>query len=33
MIQAFKDGGCFHSRTALGMYPYIKEAVEKGEKN
>jgi hypothetical protein len=30
MIQAFKDGGCFHSRTALGMYPYIKEAVEKG---
>lgn len=31
MLQAFKDGGCFHSRTALGMYPYIRDAVEAGD--
>lgn len=31
MIDAFKEGGDFHSRTAIGMYPEIKEAVEKGE--
>jgi DNA polymerase-1 len=31
MIDAFEKGGCFHSRTAMGMYPSIKEAVEKGE--
>ena len=30
MIDAFKSGGCFHSRTALGMYPYIREDVESG---
>jgi len=30
MIAAFKAGGCFHSRTAVGMYPHIKEAVESG---
>lgn len=31
MIKAFADGGCFHSRTAVGMYPHIKEAVESGQ--
>lgn len=31
MIEAFKSGGCFHSRTAMGMYPYIKQAVESKE--
>ena len=30
MINAFKLGGDFHSRTALGMYDHIKEAVSKG---
>lgn len=28
MIEAFKAGGDFHSRTALGMYPEIQEAVK-----
>ena len=31
MIKAFETGGCFHSRTAVGMYPYIKNKVERGE--
>ena len=31
MIQAFEAGGDFHSRTALGMYDHIKEAIAKGE--
>jgi DNA polymerase I len=31
MIEAFKIGGDFHSRTAMGMYSYIKEAVDNGE--
>lgn len=31
MIEAFELGGCFHSRTAVGMYPHIKEAVESGK--
>ncbi|KAL0051060.1 hypothetical protein WJX82_001248 [Trebouxia sp. C0006] len=31
MINAFKLGGDFHSRTALGMYDHIKEAINKGE--
>merc|ERR1712137_680722 len=31
MIDAFKKGGDFHSRTAIGMYPAITEAVERGE--
>lgn len=31
MISAFEQGGCFHSRTAVGMYPHIKEAVETGK--
>jgi DNA polymerase-1 len=30
MIDAFKKGGCFHSRTAMGMYPYIRKDVESG---
>jgi DNA polymerase I len=30
MIEAFARGGCFHSRTALGMYDYIRDAVESG---
>lgn len=30
MLQAFKAGGDFHSRTALGMYDHIKEAIAKG---
>ncbi|CAH0477874.1 unnamed protein product [Peronospora belbahrii] len=31
MIEAFKAGGDFHSRTAMGMYPYVAKAVEDGE--
>ena len=31
MIEAFAAGGDFHSRTALGMFKYIQDAVEKGE--
>ena len=31
MIAAFKEGGDFHSRTAMGMYPYVREAVNRGE--
>mmetsp|Transcript_6476 Transcript_6476/g.11323 ORF Transcript_6476/g.11323 Transcript_6476/m.11323 type:complete len:662 (+) Transcript_6476:223-2208(+) len=31
MLDAFAKGGDFHSRTAISMYPEIKEAVEKGE--
>jgi len=30
MIDAFASGGCFHSRTAMGMYPYIKEDIDNG---
>lgn len=30
MIEAFRLGGDFHSRTALSMYDYIKEDVAKG---
>ena len=30
MITAFELGGDFHSRTALGMYDHIKEAIDKG---
>ena len=29
MLEAFKAGGDFHSRTAMNMYPHIREAVEK----
>jgi len=31
MIEAFKSGGCFHSRTAVGMYDHVKQAVESGK--
>ena len=31
MQTAFKLGGDFHSRTALGMYDHIKEAIDQGE--
>jgi len=31
MIEAFEAGGDFHSRTALGMFKYIQDAVENGE--
>jgi DNA polymerase-1 len=30
MLDAFKLGGDFHSRTALGMYDHIKTAIDKG---
>ncbi len=30
MIRAFELGGDFHSRTALGMYDNIKEAIAEG---
>lgn len=30
MITAFEAGGDFHSRTALGMYDHIKEAIAAG---
>ncbi|KAG9454098.1 hypothetical protein H6P81_007002 [Aristolochia fimbriata] len=28
MLEAFKAGGDFHSRTAMNMYPHIREAIE-----
>ena len=31
MLEAFRSGGCFHSRTAVGMYEYIQEAIARGE--
>jgi hypothetical protein len=31
MIEAFRLGGDFHSRTALDMFPYVKEKVDSGE--
>ena len=31
MLHAFEVGGDFHSRTALGMYPHIKKAVDEGK--
>jgi len=31
MIDAFKSGGCFHSRTAMGMFDHVKAAVDAGE--
>lgn len=30
MLQAFRLGGDFHSRTALGMYDHIKAAIDRG---
>lgn len=26
-----QEGGCFHSRTAMGMFDHVKQAVEKGD--
>ena len=31
MIKAFELGGDFHSRTAMGMYEHIQDAVDKGQ--
>lgn len=31
MLDAFKAGGDFHSRTAMNMYQHIHEAVKKKE--
>lgn len=31
MLDAFKAGGDFHSRTAMNMYSHIHEAVEEGQ--
>lgn len=31
MLDAFKAGGDFHSRTAMNMYPYIRDAVDSKE--
>jgi DNA polymerase-1 len=31
MIEAFEAGGDFHSRTALGMFKYIEDAVDNGD--
>ncbi|XP_010545542.1 PREDICTED: DNA polymerase I A, chloroplastic/mitochondrial [Tarenaya hassleriana] len=31
MMEAFEAGGDFHSRTAMNMYPHIREAVENGQ--
>ncbi|KAI3916944.1 hypothetical protein MKW98_014405 [Papaver atlanticum] len=31
MLDAFKNGGDFHSRTTINMYPHIRTAVEKKE--
>ena len=30
MLRAFRLGGDFHSRTALGMYDHIKAAIDRG---
>ena len=29
MLEAFRAGGDFHSRTAMNMYSHVREAVEK----
>jgi len=31
MIKAFGEGGCFHSRTAMGMFEHVRRAVEHGD--
>jgi DNA polymerase I len=31
MIEAFAAGGDFHSRTAMGMYQHVADAVKSGE--
>ena len=30
MIKAFEEGGDFHSRTAIGMFDYIRKEIEEG---
>lgn len=30
MLEAFKGGGDFHSRTAAGMYDHIRQEIEAG---
>ena len=30
MLEAFRLGGDFHSRTALGMYDHIQKAIDRG---
>lgn len=29
MLESFKAGGDFHSRTAMNMYPHVREAIER----
>mmetsp|Transcript_2053 Transcript_2053/g.3152 ORF Transcript_2053/g.3152 Transcript_2053/m.3152 type:complete len:1034 (+) Transcript_2053:232-3333(+) len=31
MLKAFEEGGCFHSRTAVGMFDHVKKAVDNNE--
>lgn len=31
MLDAFKAGGDFHSRTAMNMYEYIRSDIEEGK--
>ena len=31
MLDAFKSGGDFHSRTAMNMYSHVRKAVEEGK--
>jgi len=31
MIDAFRQGGDFHSRTAMGMFDYIQKKVDDGD--
>ena len=31
MLEAFRIGGDFHSRTAMNMYDHLRKAVERGE--
>jgi len=31
MLDAFRKGGCFHSRTAMGMFDHVRRAVEQGD--
>ena len=30
-LNAFASGGCFHSRTAMGMFDHVRAAVEREE--
>jgi DNA polymerase I len=31
MLDAFRKGGCFHSRTAVGMFDHVRAAVDSGD--